>query len=188
MKTIIEKQSAVLTKIYKSHREIDKERFCFKCEESGITYYSFQYGLLIPNSDIIGVEVPEYSQPHFLRLFHYFGDGPAEYRIPNIPDKKDLKEMIKAAGGIRYNPAFQITCYDADGFGTCGPLKDDRYIAAKHLLWIYEFLDESEYQNIDIYVAPAQRSAAFYFKGEYGSGYIMPILNCRSYVVINKED
>lgn len=183
---ILEKQSAVLTKMFKGVPENLRDCRVFECKERGITYYIFYYELMIPfeyencegihRAKINEVNVSEFTVPRFLEQFYYFGGGAEDYRIPGIPDKKDLKEAIKAAGGIRNNPVYKVNYYDLDGSGSLFPIKDERYIRVKDLLYIYDFLCESKYENIDIYVVPSYRFSPYYFKGRYGSGYIMPTI------------
>ena len=183
---ILEKQAAVLTKMYKAMPEMARKRCFFRCTERGVTYYIFEHELMIPSEfeesgalhtvKIQDVDVPQFSVPRFLEQFYYFGGGAEEYRIPGIPDKKELKEVIKAAGGLRYDPLYQVNYYDQDGFGSCFPLKDERYISVRDLLYIYDFLCETKYNDVDIYVVPSYKFSPYYFKGQYGSGYIMPTI------------
>lgn len=189
MKTMIEKQSAVLSKMYKTIVNEGGIRSIYKCIEHGITYYTFSPTLMIPcdkEVDIIGARIPEYSRPHFLEDFHHFDGSLKMFKAANIPDKKDLKEMIKSAGGMRINQVFQIKEY-IDDFNNCQSLNDIRYIMARNLIFIYDFLDESKNQNIDICIDPAHNPSAFYFQGLCGSGYIMPVVRCEPFR-INKED
>ena len=182
---ILEKQTAVLTKMYKNVPEKARDCRVFKCVERGITYYTFNYELMIPfefeNQGGIhqvkfeDAKIPEFSVPRFLEQFYYFGGGLEDFRIPDIPDKKELKEMIKAAGGMRINPLFRVEYYAGDP-GNYRLLNDKRYILARDLLYIYDFLCESKYDDIDIYVVPARRTSPYFFKGHYGSGYIMPTI------------
>lgn len=181
---IIEKQSAVLTKMYKAMPEMARKRCFFRCTERGVTYYIFEHELMIPyefeesgalhSVKIQDVDVPQFSVPRFLEQFYYFGGGYEEYRVAGIPDKKDLKEAVKAAGGLRIDPVYKVDWYNLDGSGSLFPIKDERYISVKDILYIYDFLCESKYEDIDIYVVPSHRFSPYYFKGRYGSGYIMP--------------
>lgn len=190
---IIERQSAVLTKMYKACINEGSIRSVYKCTERGITYYTFSHELMIPfeyeNCDglhrakIDYPKIPEFSVPRFLEQFYYFGGGMEGYRISDIPDKKDLKEMIKAAGGLRNKPLYRIENYDLDDYRSL-PLQDKRYISSRDLLYIYDFLCETEYEDIDIYVIPARSISPYFFKGYHGSGYIMPTIE----TVRNKID
>ena len=73
---ILEKQAAVLTKMYKAVPENMRDCRVFKCLERGITYYTFNYELMIPfeyeNCDglhqvkIDDAKIPEFSVPRFL--------------------------------------------------------------------------------------------------------------------------
>lgn len=183
---IIEKQSSVLTKMYKAMPEAARKRWFFRCTERGVNYYIFEHELMIPSEfeefgalhtiKIQDVDIPQFSVPRFLEQFYYFGGGAEDYRIPDIPDKKDLKAAIKGAGGIRNDPVYKVNYFDLDGCGTLFHIKDERYISAKDLLYIYDFLCESKYEDIDIYVVPSHRFSPYYFKGRYGSGYIMPTI------------
>lgn len=182
---ILEKQSAVLTKMYKARLNEGSIRGVYKCVERGITYYTFNYELMIPfefeNQEgihqvkIADAKIPEFSVPRFLEQFYHFGGGLEDFRIGDIPDKKELKEMIKTAGGMRINPLFRVEYYTGDP-GDFRLLNDKRYISARDLLYIYDFLCESKYDDIDIYVVPARKASPFFFKGLYGSGYIMPTI------------
>ena len=183
---IIEKQTTVLTKMYKSMSEAARDRCAFRCTERGITYYIMEHELMIPYkhldnegihyAKIKDVDIPEFSVPRFLEQFYHFGGGYGEYRIEGIPDKKDLKEAVKAVGGLRYDPLYKVDWYNLDGSGSLFPIKDERYINVKDLLYIYDFLCESKYEDIDIYVTPSHKFSPYFFNGSYGSGYIMPTI------------